>query len=142
MSSSYRIGAVARLVGISQDTLRYYEKIGLLPPINRTGAGIRAYTDRDVSRLRFIQRAQKMQFSLKEIGQLLGMRDAPQRAQDDVRVLTLRKLEEIEERVEELQFLRNELRLLLNLCRASKDGCPIIEGIEETGPLETEQQEK
>ena len=132
MSKSYRIGDTARLVGISQDTLRYYEKIGLLPPINRTSAGTRIYTDRDVSRLRFIQRAQKMQFSLKEIGQLMGMRDDPQRARDEVRVLTHRKLEEVEERVEELQFLRNELRLLLNLCRASEDGCPIIEGIEET----------
>ncbi len=129
---SYRIGDVTKLLGISADTLRYYEKIGLLPAINRTESGIRVYLERDVSRLRFIRRAQKMRFSLKEIAELLKMREDPQHARDEVRILTRSKLSEVEEHLDDLQFLRNELQLLLNLCVASEDGCPIIEGINET----------
>ncbi len=128
---SYRIGGVTKLLGISADTLRYYEKIGLLPAINRTDSGIRVYLDRDLSRLRFIRRAQKMQFSLKEIAELLKMREDPQGARDEVRILTRSKLSEVEEHLDDLQFLRNELQLLLNLCTASENGCPIIEGIDE-----------
>ncbi len=128
---SYRIGGVTKLLGISADTLRYYEKIKLLPAINRTVSGIRVYHQRDLSRLRFIRRAQKMKFSLKEIAELLMMREDPQHARDEVRMLTRTKLSEVEEHLDDLQFLRNELQLLLNLCVASEDGCPIIEGIDE-----------
>ncbi len=128
---SYRIGDVTKLLGISADTLRYYEKIELLPVINRMASGTRVYYERDLSRLRFIRRAQKMQFSLKEIAELLKMREDPQHARDEVRILTRSKLSEVEEHLDDLQFLRNELQLLLNLCTASEDGCPIIEGIDE-----------
>ncbi len=128
---SYRIENVTKLLGISADTLRYYEKIGLLPAINRTDSGIRVYLELDLSRLRFIRRAQKMQFSLKEIAELLKMRQDPQHARDEIRILTRSKLSEVEEHLGDLQFLRNELQLLLNLCTASENGCPIIEGIDE-----------
>ena len=129
--NSYRIGEATEKVGISADTLRYYEKIRLLPAISRTDSGIRIYDDRDLSRLRFIKRAQKMRFNLKEIGELLHMRENPQRARVEVRMLTQSKLTEVEEHLDELQFLRNELRLLVNLCTASEEGCPIIEGIDQ-----------
>ncbi len=127
---SYRIGEVTKLLDISADTLRYYEKIRLLPAINRTDSGIRVYLERDLSRLRFIRRAQKMRFSLKEIAELLKMRENPQTARDEIRLLTRSKLTEIEEHLDDLQFLRNELQLLLNLCTASENGCPIIESID------------
>jgi len=127
---TYHIGKVTEKLGISADTLRYYEKIKLLPPISRTAAGIRQYDERDLSRLRFIKRAQKMRFSLKEIAELLTMREDPQHVRDEIRVLTRNKLTEVEEHLDDLQFLRNELQLLLNLCMASEDGCPIIESIE------------
>lgn len=129
--NTYRIGEVTEKVGISADTLRYYEKIKLLPVIGRTDSGIREYEDTDISRLRFIQRAQKMRFRLKEIGALLSMREDPQHAREEVRLLTRKKLAEIEKHLGELQYLRNELQLLLNLCRASEDGCPIIESIDQ-----------
>ena len=126
----YRIGDVAQMLGMSADTLRYYEKINLLPAVNRTPSGIRLYYDKDLSRLRFIQRAQKMNFSLAEIGELLKMREDPQNARDEVRSLTARKMQEVEDHLSELTSLRNEMQLLLNLCRCSKDGCPIIEEID------------
>ena len=129
----YRIGDIAQLLGLTADTLRYYEKIGLLPPVGRNSAGLREYSERDVSRLRFIQRAQKMSFSLAEIAYLLAMRENPQQARDEVRTLTAVKLDEVEARLKELTLLRNEMRLLLNLCRGAKDGCPIIETIDKPG---------
>ncbi|MHB1142320.1 MAG: MerR family transcriptional regulator [Sulfuricaulis sp.] len=129
--SQYRIGEITIKLGLSADALRYYEKIGLLPKVSRNGAGIRFYNDQDLSRLRFIQRAQKMDFTLAEIADLLKMRDDPQRARKSVRELTATKLEEVQTRLKEITTLRNELRLLLNLCQASAEGCPIIENIDQ-----------
>lgn len=129
----YAIGHVTRLLGLSADTLRYYEKIGLLPPVSRTPSGRRVYSERDLSRLRFIRRAQKMDFSLAEIGALLRMREDPRHARDEVRELAQRKLREVEARLEALEALRDELQLLVDRCRCSEAGCPIIEGIEGEG---------
>ncbi len=128
--STLTIGEVGRLLGLSADTLRYYERIGLLPRVHRTASGLRRYGEKDLSRLRFIQRAQKMGFSLAEIAQLLAMRDNPQGARESVRKLTAAKLAEVETRLAELTLLRNEMRLLLNLCRGAKAGCPILETID------------
>ena len=127
------IGEVARQLAVSVDTLRYYEKIGLLPKVSRTESGIRCYREKDISRLKFIKRAQQMNFTLAEIGDLLKMREAPQRARSEIRQLTANKLEEVEQRLTELDTLRRELTLLVNLCTASEEGCPIIDRIEDEG---------
>jgi len=127
----YRIGDVTKKLGLSADTLRYYEKFGLLTNVSRTVSGIRQYDDKDISKLNFIKRAQRMNFSLEEIKNLLTMREDPQHAKNSVRQLTADKLKDIESQVTELTTLQNELRLLLNLCRGSEEGegCPIIEDI-------------
>jgi len=125
----YRIGDVTKQLGLSADTLRYYEKIKLLPKVSRNASGIREYDDKDISRLKFIQRAQKMNFSLAEIGDLLKMRENPQKVRNEVRQLTADKLIEVDEHLQTLTTLRNELQLLLNLCQGSEAGCPIIEGL-------------
>jgi MerR family copper efflux transcriptional regulator len=127
---TYRIKEVTEQTGLSADTLRYYEKIKLLPKVQRNASGVRIYSDKDISRLRFIQRAQKMNFSLEEIKDLMSMRENPQKARKSVRTLTQQKLHEVEDHLKELTTLRNELTLLINLCSASKDGCPIIETID------------
>ena len=129
--SLYRIGDVTRKIGLTADTLRYYEKIKLLPKVFRNTSGIREYDDKDISRLKFILRAQKMNFSLAEISDLLKMRENPQKVRDEVRQLTADKLLEVDEHLQSLTTLRSELQLLLNLCRGSKEGCPIIEGLDE-----------
>ncbi len=121
------IGEMARETGLKPDTLRYYERIGLLPRVARDAGGRRRYQEADHSRLRFILRARAMDFSLEEIAALLQMREEPQRARAEVRALTRRKLEQVERRLESLELLRRELKLLLSLCRASEEGCPIIE---------------
>ncbi|MBI1425677.1 MAG: MerR family transcriptional regulator [Gammaproteobacteria bacterium] len=126
----FKIGEVTKLTGLSADTLRYYEKFGLLHNISRNTSGIRLYNEKDVSRLNFIKRAQSMNFSLDEIKKLLTMREDPQRAKVSVRQLTADKLKDVEKQIKELTTLQNELTLLLNLCRGSEDGCPIIEDID------------
>ena len=129
----YRIGDVTKKIGLTADTLRYYEKIKLLPKISRNASGIREYDDKDISKLKFIKRAQRMNFSLDEIKKLLSMREDPQNAKYSIRQLTADKLTDIENQVSELTTLQNELRLLLNLCRGSEDGCPIIDDISKGG---------
>lgn len=128
----YHIGAMAKHVNLSADTLRYYEKIGLMPKIARNSSGVRVYTDRDASRLKFVKRAQRMNFTLAEISQLLEMRENPQSVRNEVRAMTQQKLLQVEEHLEDLTTLRNEMRLLINLCRGAEDGCPIIEDIDRT----------
>jgi len=128
--AQYCIGDITRLTGLSADTLRYYENIKLLTLVPRTASDVRSYDQRDLSRLRFIQRAKAMNFSLEEIARLLEMREDPQHARDEVRKLTHRKLEGVENHMEELDTLRRELTLLVNLCGGSKAGCPIIDDLD------------
>ncbi len=129
----YQIGEVTKQLKISADTLRYYEKIQLLPAISRNNAGLRMYNNKDLSRLKFIKRAQRMGFSLKEIAQLLSFRESPQQAKPEVRQLAGEKLADIEQNLTELTMLKNELKLLVNLCAGSKNGCPIIDGLDIDG---------
>ena len=125
-----RIGEVVAALGLSADTLRYYEKIILLPRVSRNDGGLRLYSDQDIAQLKFIKRAQKMGFSLEEIGQLLTFRGSPQQAKPQVRQLAREKLEVIEQHVEELAILRDELKSLVNQCGASDSGCPILDELD------------
>lgn len=124
-----RIGEVARALGMSADTLRYYEKIGLLPPAAKRG-GMRYYDAAALSRLRFIRRAQTFKFSLAEIQTLLGLRQQPTQAKPKARALAASKLEHLRHTLAEMTLLQRELALLVNLCAQSDCGCPIIQGIE------------
>ena len=128
--NEYLIGQAASRVGLSPDTLRYYEKIGLLSAVSRNSVGQRMYIDKDISRLNFVKRAQRMNFTLAEIAQLLEMRENPQGARDEVRALSQQKLAQVEEQLEELMVLKNEMQLLINLCHGAEDGCPIIETLD------------
>ncbi|PCI21890.1 MAG: heavy metal-responsive transcriptional regulator [Piscirickettsiaceae bacterium] len=126
----YRIADLRDILGITGDTLRYYEKIGLLNDIGRTPGSVRFYNDKNVSSLRFIIRAKSMDFTLDEIKQLLLFREAPQDSRIEVQDLTRQKLKSIENKAVELDKLRKELTLLLNLCGCTDKGCPIIESID------------
>jgi DNA-binding transcriptional MerR regulator len=124
------IGDTAQKTSLSVDTLRYYEKIGLLPRIARDSGGRRRYDGDDLSRLRFIQRAQRCDFSLDEIRQLLEFRGCRDAGRPAVAQLTEHKLADIQHRLADLEQLQNELQQLLHLCQGSDQGCPIIEGLD------------
>ena len=130
-SRIYSIGMVGKQTGLSADTLRYYEKIGLLSNIARTG-GQRRYTQQHLDQLLFIRRAQAMDFSLAEIAQLLKLRIDPVSSRTEVRSLAEDKLEAIGQRIKTLRKLQKELQGLVDTCHQSGPGaCPIIKGLEQ-----------
>ncbi len=121
-----RIGDACAATGLSADTLRFYERIGLLDRVPRNAGGQRRYRAGDIARLRFVQRAQAMDFSLEEIGQLLEMRETGGDVRSDVRALTEVRLADVEKRIATLVQLRDELAELIAACRESEHDCPII----------------
>ena len=127
------IGTVANEIGVSVHTLRYYEKIALLAPIAKDSGGRRLYEARDIERIRFIKRAQRMHFSLDEIRHLIEIDRAPSKAKPQARKLVQEKLSAIEESLKDLLQLREDLAEMLDECLQSGEGvdCPIIEGIKD-----------
>ena len=129
-SKIYSIGAIGDQTGLTADTLRYYEKIGLLTDIQRTG-GQRRYSQCHLDLLQFIRRAQAMDFSLSEIGELVNLRKDPVGSRAEVRALAEDKLAAITQRIRALRSLQKELKTLVDECHSSGPGaCPIIKGLE------------
>ncbi len=124
------IGNVARRVGVRPSALRYYEAQGILRPAARRPNGYRIYSDDAVTLLRFVRRAQSLGITLKEMKPLLSLASQGQQPCSDVKQLARKHLREIDQKIRELQTLRNELRALLRrrvaLPRAN-EVCPIIE---------------
>lgn len=124
------IGKAAAESGFTPDTLRYYERIRLMPPPGRTAGGKRLYRERDLARLRFIRRAQAVGFSLDDIRKLIRFRENPARSGRAVRKLAAAKYEQLRERLETLQTMEAELALLLTLCHGEPGSCPILEQLD------------
>ena len=126
-----QIGDAAEDLGLSRDTLRYYEKIGLVPRAAKTRGGRRTYNQADMDRLRFVQRAQGVGFSLVEIGQLLKLRDNPERCSQAVRDLASSRCEGMQKQIAELEQMRQHLADLLSLCDGKAEHCPILDKLEQ-----------
>ena len=124
------IGKLASAAEVGIDTVRFYERAGLLKRPQRTPAGYRLYTDSDVTRLRFIRRGKALGFSLEDIGELLRLNDGGGR-RSAVRALAEQRLKEIEQKLSELGHMRDTLRHLVHACHGdgSIAGCPIIEAV-------------
>ena len=123
------IGRLAKEAGVNRETLRYYERLGLLSPDERTAAGYRLYGARGAGRLRFIKRAQAFGFSLEEIRELLSLRPESARSCDRVMSMLDRKLEELSKRIEDMRRFHKELLGYRRRCaEALEDGaaCPLI----------------
>jgi MerR family transcriptional regulator, Zn(II)-responsive regulator of zntA len=104
---------VARATGVSTDTLRHYERKGLLPRVTRTAAGYRQYSAATVERVLLIQRALAVGFSLTDLKRVLGARDRGGAPCRSVRTLVGERLERLNQRIEEMRILRDELGELL-----------------------------
>jgi DNA-binding transcriptional MerR regulator len=128
-----RIGALAKAAGVSVDTLRYYEKIGLLSGVKRLESGQRSYSSVELATLQFIRRAQLMNFSLKEVGELLVLRGDSSHSQARAQAIIHQKLQVIDQQITDMQLLREELSLMVGRCesRDNPADCPIIEGFEQ-----------
>lgn len=121
------IGALARKAGVSVETLRYYEREGLLAPGDRDGRGWRFYGDEALATLRFIKGAQGLGFSLADVRALLGVADEGARC-PALRSAAERKIEEIDARIRELEAARTFLRDALAACE-STEGCETADAI-------------
>lgn len=124
------IGRLARAAGVGVETIRFYEREGLLPEPARTASGYRQYPLDTVDRLAFIRRAKHLGFSLGEIRELLALAHAKgERAR--VKAITEHKLAGIERRIEELTRMRAALAELNRQCsgHGPVEGCPIIEAL-------------
>ncbi len=123
---------VAKRGGVNLETIRYYERRGLLPKPPRTLSGYRAFAPDAVRRLRFVKRAQALGFSLKEIKELLSLRAAPKARCADIRERAEAKIAEIDAKIRTLQAMRKALLRLTAACtgRGSVSDCPILESLD------------
>ncbi len=121
------ISKVSKLTGVTAKTIRYYESINLMPEPARAPNGYRDYSDKDIDILKFIQSARKMGFPLKDVGNLLELWQDKNRASRDVRDLAKRHIEEVENRIQELQGIRDTLKNLVDCCHGDdRPDCPIL----------------
>jgi Hg(II)-responsive transcriptional regulator len=128
--STLTIGKLARAAEVGVDTVRFYERAGLLKKPPRSASGYRLYDTADAARLRFIRRAKALGFSLDEIVELLKLNDGGGR-RSAVRMLAERRLAEIEQKLVDFGRMRDTLRGLVHRCHGegSLEGCPIIETV-------------
>ena len=124
-------GQLAQEAGVNVETLRFYERRGLLPSPPRRPSGYREYPPESVDLVRFVQRAQVLGFSLQEIKELMKTREVPRATCGDVVELAERKVQEIESKIRSLQSMKAALRKLLKDCtgNAPITRCPIIESL-------------
>ena len=128
------IGQVASRAGVGIDTVRFYEREGLLPKPARTASGYRQFDKAIVVRLQFIQRAKDLGFTLGEIKELLALRVDPGTACDDVKARAETKIADIEEKIRSLQRIKKALvRLTRECCEHDRNSdCPILAALEGT----------
>lgn len=128
----FTIGQVAKKVQVNIETIRYYERQGLIPTPPRRDSGYRQYPEETIARVMFVRKAQGLGFTLKEIAGLLALRVDPGTTCDNVRLLAEEKIANIEGKIRTLQRMREVLTELAASCsgRASTSKCPILEALE------------
>ncbi len=136
-----RIGELAEQVGVDPRTIRYYESIGVLPEPDRTDAGYRDFGPEDAERLAFIRRATELNLQLDEIREILALREAGQRPCDYVLHVARERIEELDQRIDDMRRARKELHALLQRAhRLPNDQpryCHLIEQSDATQPSVT-----
>jgi Cd(II)/Pb(II)-responsive transcriptional regulator len=131
MSNSLKIGELAKQTGCLVETIRYYEREGLLLEPARSEGNYRLYTDIHIERLQFIRHCRSLDLTLEEIRNLLKFRDAPNENCSEVNALLDEHIEHVSNRIKELRVLQKDLRSLRSLCeraQAAKD-CRILQSL-------------
>jgi len=129
------IGQLARKAQVNVETVRYYERRGLMPEPLRRESGYRQYSEPDVTRIKFIKRAQGLGFTLKEISELLSLRVDPDTTCGDVKRRAEVKIADMEEKIKALQRMKRALTKLASTCRGRgpTTECPILEVLNSGG---------
>lgn len=127
------IGTLSKESGVAIETIRYYERIGILTPFGRKTSGYRVYDNKSYKTLRFLKHAQELGFSLAEIKDLLNLRANNASHCEDVQAKAEKHLQDVEEKIEKLESIQSILSKLIRQCRSKKtsEGCPILECFEE-----------
>lgn len=123
------IGTLSAATGVNVETIRYYERIGLLPEPGRTPAGYRQYGLEHQRRLSFIRKGRDLGFQIEAIRALLHLSERPDNLCQDVDRLTKEHLAEVERKIEELGRLRDALREMTNCCASTVAECRIIDAL-------------
>ena len=124
------IGDAAERSGLPAKTIRYYEDIGLVTPSGRRANGYRDYDDRDVHRLRFVQRSRSLGFTVEECRELLGLYADTNRASADVKAIATERIADIDRKIAELEAMRHTLTRLAEQCHGDdRPDCPILDGL-------------
>ena len=128
-----KISDAAAASGCHPETIRYYERVGLLPRTGRTGSGYRQFTPGDVSRLRFITRGRDLGFSVEEIRSLLTLAESPALPCADVDRLARQHLQDIQQRIQDLQRMATERERTIDGCQVGQRAeCTILEALRDT----------
>lgn len=137
--SEVTIGKLAKNAGVNIETIRFYERKGIMPKPERKPGGFRLYSEADLKRLRFILIAKRHGFTLNEIKELLELRVAPESTCEDVRSKAQEKIRVIEEKLRELKRMKKALQTLAASCHGANptDDCPILEAFEQELPTGT-----
>jgi MerR family mercuric resistance operon transcriptional regulator len=126
-----QIGEISKRSQVNKDTIRYYERLGLIPEPTRTESGYRIYSDDMVERLCFIKRMQELGFTLKEIDKLLGVKDKDEAKCSNITEFSAEKLKEVQEKIRDLQRVERMLLDLQTCCSSPNETgiheCQIIE---------------
>lgn len=130
-----KIGEFARRAGVNIETVRYYERRGLMPEPERRDSGYRQYREADLERLRFIRRAQELGFTLSEIEELLELRTDPQTTAAEVKARAEEKIADVSARIADLERIRHALEHLAGQCKGGRGptgDCPLLDAL---GPI-------
>ncbi len=122
------IGAVSEKTRVNIETIRYYERIGLVPPPPRSQSGRRLFAQDDIRRLRFIRRARELGFSIEDVRRLIAL-DAGGGDCDETRELAQKHLAQVQEKLADLRRLRRNLAQLVEACESGGGECPILDAL-------------
>lgn len=136
MDKAFTIGELGERTGCPVQTIRYYEREGLLPPAGRTRGNYRLYGPPHLERLSFIRNCRALDMTLQEIQLLLSVRDAPEKNCGEVNAVVDRHIEQVAQRIQELQQLQGRLKGLRKLCRAAEvaASCKILGSLSKRQP--------
>jgi len=128
-----RIGEIAKLSGVCVETLRFYEREGLIPKPARSQSGYRQYSETAVKQIQFIQHAKALGFSLKDIGELITLKTKPGTTCKGIRTKAQAKIDEIQQKIDALEEMKTALSPLIDQCQSGNpiNECPILNVMEE-----------
>jgi len=126
------IGQVAKQTGVTVETIRFYEKQELIAKPQRSDAGYRQYPLDTLKRIRFIQHCKEVGFTLKDIGELLALRQEPGASCTEIKLCTMQKIEEVDQKIHDLNQIREALARMIMKCsgHGALSECPILEELE------------